>query len=555
MSSYAGIARRLLLLLVTAIACASNSSASVVATAADPTGSNGWRADLNWTELESKLSPSAALIDTSFTDFRDQCIPEFYEERPTNHALIDQPSGMCLPHLLLGWEAGVWMNQLGFGPFMQMKPLDTVMGFEGDDTAPIPVVGDEFTRSLNLPHKVVFPAHASDVLLIILFAKKHKIEISVKNSGHSYSGASSKKNTLLMNMNRFTHYAPGGITDCVAALLGTSVADDLSNQACLLALARGKPGVIRVGGGENYDKVYRAVLAENQALDEYKYHLVGGAVGTVSPMGWTFQGGNAGTMGDRMYGKGVDQVLQVEMVLPNGYHVKFGPTEWEDASAEGFVVPRTKVVSGVCRSNPDEQDEEKWIWGDCPEDFDIDFGDLWFAVNGGGGGTWGVVTSMTLQLQDFLPYNLFLLHFLEDFHFLEECSAISSTFDRFSATYLMTPSLLNVTRERSLACSTPDGPELHCYGEQDVMQAWTIFLELNNSTDDAACLRHVIDSSSDESPKSYPEIILMGDNTRFPGKAQDIPGPMPLGGIFGNFFIPQSWIDESEENIDILVEY
>ena len=65
---------------------------------------------------------------------------------------------------------------------------------------------------------------------------------------------------------------------------------------------------------------------------------------------------------------GVDQVLQVEMVLPNGYHVKFGPTEWEDASAEGFLVPRTKVVSGVCRSNPDELDEEKWIWGVCPED-------------------------------------------------------------------------------------------------------------------------------------------------------------------------------------------
>jgi hypothetical protein len=31
------------------------------------------------------------------------------------------------------------------------------------------------------------------------------------------------------------------------------------------------------------DKTYRAVLAENQAHDEYKYHLVGGAAGTVSP--------------------------------------------------------------------------------------------------------------------------------------------------------------------------------------------------------------------------------------------------------------------------------
>ena len=262
MTSIAGVAR-LIFLLLAAIVCASNSSTSFVAAAAesDPTGSSdgsGWRADLNWSELESKLSPSAALIDTSFTDFRDECIPEFYDESPTNHALIDQPSGMCSPNLLNGWEAGSWMSQMP--PFGQppLKPLDTVTGFESDDddTTPSPLADDESNLRLNLPYKVVFPVNASDVLLIVLFAMKNKLELSVKNSGHSYTSSSSKKNTLLINMNRFTQYAPGGITECVAALLGnnTAVADDLSNQACLLALARGKPGVIRVGGGENYGK-------------------------------------------------------------------------------------------------------------------------------------------------------------------------------------------------------------------------------------------------------------------------------------------------------------
>jgi hypothetical protein len=255
-SNIAGVVRRLLLLVITTIVCASNSSTSFVAAAAesDPIGSVGWRADLNWTELESNLSPSAALIDTSFNDYRDQCVPEFYEESPTNHALIDQPSGMCLPHLLFGWEAGSWMTP--FNPVSPLKPLDTVMGFESDDTdtTPTPAEGDESNRSLNLPYKVVFPSVASDVLHIINFARKDKFELSVKNSGHSFSGASSKKNTLLINMNRFVHYAAGGITECVAALMDAAVADDLSNQACLLALARGKPGVIRVGGGENYGK-------------------------------------------------------------------------------------------------------------------------------------------------------------------------------------------------------------------------------------------------------------------------------------------------------------
>ena len=249
----------------------------------------------------------------------------------------------------------------------------------------------------------------------------------------------------------------------------------------------------------------------------------------------------------------MDQVLQVEMVLPNGYHVKFGPTEWEDASAEGFAVPRTKVVSGVCRSNPDEQDEEKWMWGACPEDFDIDFGDLWFAVRGGGGGTWGVVTSMTLQLHDYLRYNFFELSSSE------ECSAASSDlWPEFVPKYLMAPLLLNATKESSLACggiAAGIGAPFVCYGEveEDFMQAWTNFLELNNSTDYAACVVNIF--ADPESPKSYGE--QMSNNPRFPGKVEDSPAPGPLSNGVGFAFvlIPQSWIDEREENIDTLLKY
>ena len=97
----------------------------------------------------------------------------------------------------------------------------------------------------------------------------------------------------------------------------------------------------------------------------------------------------------------VDQVLHIEMVLPSSHHVRFGPTKWEDASAEGYTVPHTVDVSDLCRSNPEEQAEENWEWDSCPDDFGIDFNDLWYAVRGGGGGTWGVVTSLYLQLHDF----------------------------------------------------------------------------------------------------------------------------------------------------------
>ena len=173
--------------------------------------------------------------------------------------------------------------------------------------------------------------------------------------------------------------------------------------------------------------------------------------------------------------------------------MKFGPTEWEDASAEGFIVPCTKakVVSGVCRSNPDEHDEEKWIWERCPgpEDFGIDFNDLWFAVRGGGGGTWGVVTSVYLQLHDYLPFSPYFFNLLST----EECSAIVPLFAAFKALYISAPSLLNVTKEHSLACACGSRDALNffwCYGEEDVMQAWTRFLDQNNLTDSAnvACL-------------------------------------------------------------------
>eukprot|EP00985_Skeletonema_marinoi_P034247 scaffold43531_cov219-Skeletonema_marinoi.AAC.1 len=91
---------------------------------------------------------------------------------------------------------------------------------------------DPTNPSLNLPSKVLFPVVASDVVAAVNFAKEHGLEISVKNSGHSYQGASSKKNTLLLNMNRYTHYAPTGITNCDTSILGSSstIAEDLSTQ-------------------------------------------------------------------------------------------------------------------------------------------------------------------------------------------------------------------------------------------------------------------------------------------------------------------------------------
>ena len=105
---------------------------------------------------------------------------------------------------------------------------------------------------------------------------------------------------------------------------------------------------------------------------------------TVTTQGWTFAGGLASTTGGRLFGFGSDQVVQVEMVLPKGQLVRFGPSKVKEKEKE-FLYPTAEIISGVCCTNPHENDETKFVWKQCSRD--IKFDDLWFAVLGGGGGT------------------------------------------------------------------------------------------------------------------------------------------------------------------------
>ncbi len=58
-------------------------------------------------------------------------------------------------------------------------------------------------------------------------------------------------------MNKFTTYAPTGVMDCnITADDDSAFQSDLSDQPCRLAKSRGKSGVLRVGGGENFSESY-----------------------------------------------------------------------------------------------------------------------------------------------------------------------------------------------------------------------------------------------------------------------------------------------------------
>jgi FAD/FMN-containing dehydrogenase len=227
--------------------------------------------------------------------------------------LIDQPSGLCLPHFFCAFD------NCNPNPDQTITVADAFsdLPLASDTLSDLDPkfqewIADTENPSYNLPSKVFFPAVANDVVIAVQFAMQHGFEISVKNSGHSFTKASSKKNTLHINMNKFKQYATNdGVVDCDESQdYGES--PDLANQPCMLSLAKNKTALIRVGGGENWDKTYRAVKGANDEQEGgYKYHPVGGAAGTVSPMGWTFLGGLGGTTAARIFGFGLDQVLMV----------------------------------------------------------------------------------------------------------------------------------------------------------------------------------------------------------------------------------------------------
>ena len=280
-------------------------------------------------------------------------------------------------------------------------------------------------------------------------------------------------------------------------------------------------------------------------------------------MGWTFQGGLGGTTGGRLFGFGADQVTQLEMVLPNGHHVKFGPSEWEDE--EGYDVPRTTTVSGMCRSNDEETDEDKWAWEACPDDLNVNFDDLWFAVRGGGGGTWGVIASIHLQLHEYLPLETIQMTFDVSNFSMDQREAFNIAYQNYEIKFLLDPTSINVTEAESNACGCPSGDvKFYCYGKDSAQAfdaAWKRYLYSirQRLEEDAGIPISAIDAAVNSTDFSiiryfndFVETITIPAGP-YAGKALDFPQPdfAPAIEAYLNVIVPKKWI---LQNIDSAVE-
>ena len=178
------------------------------------------------------------------------------------------------------------------------------------------------------------------------------------------------------------------------------------------------------------------------------------------------------------------------MVLPDGRFVRFGPSTW--APAEGDqLYPQTTSVKGYCidEDTADLSDESTWSWVDCTDQYHFD--DLWFAIRGGGGGNYGVITSIYYQLHD-KPGNLQSVDWQGPMASILQDSTISdqdkgtvmSAILRFLFNFLYNPERIGISTEVSNSCSAPDQGALECYNGagKAFLDAWDEYFRVLETT-------------------------------------------------------------------------
>jgi len=177
-----------------------------------------------------------------------------------------------------------------------------------------------------------------DIQAAVNFAAKYNLRLVIKNTGHDFLGRSAAKGSFMI----WTHHMKNITFDQAFTLVNSSVvySDTFTLQA-----------------GVQWSEAYAAAASHNRVL-------VGGlsANSTVgSAGGWLAGGGHS--MLSPTYGLGVDNVLQMTVVIADGTHLTVNEHSYSD---------------------------------------------LFWALRGGGGGTWGVVTSVTYRSHPNTPFSYVL---------------------------------------------------------------------------------------------------------------------------------------------------
>ncbi|KAF4909239.1 FAD-linked oxidoreductase ZEB1 [Colletotrichum fructicola] len=175
------------------------------------------------------------------------------------------------------------------------------------------------------PSYVLNATNVAQIQLAVNFARNLNLRLIVKNKGHDFSGKSAGASALSV----WTHHLQG------IQYLGASFKHGTSGY---------QGPAFKIGSGVTMLDYYDAV-------DKEGLQVVGGIARTIGVGGGYVAGGGNGPL-ISSYGAGADQVLSMEVVLPNGRFVSVDENNYPD---------------------------------------------LFFALRGGGGSTWGIVTSLVIR--------------------------------------------------------------------------------------------------------------------------------------------------------------
>ncbi|HHT0593494.1 TPA: FAD-binding protein [Legionella anisa] len=178
---------------------------------------------------------------------------------------------------------------------------------------------------------VIAVENAQEIAAAVNFARKHRIKLVVKGTGHDYLGRSNAPNSLLIwthNMRQVTihdHFIPTGCSKTHAPVTAVTLA-----------------------AGTRWLEAYKEVTTHHGR------YVQGGGCVTVGAAGGFIQGGGFGSF-SKKFGTGAAGILEAEIITADG----------------------TIRTVNACQNQ-----------------------DLFWALKGGGGGTYGIVSNITLQTHD-----------------------------------------------------------------------------------------------------------------------------------------------------------
>lgn len=189
------------------------------------------------------------------------------------------------------------------------------------------------------PGIIAMVRSVGDIQKALQFSRQHKLRVTIRSSGHDYSGRSTWTNSLNINL------------------------AEMNGIMTNLSSTRNPSGEVKVFSGATMMEVYQQVNAVDRIV-------VGGSAHTVAAGGYTLGGGHSPV--SQTYGYAVDNLLEVKVVLADASVATCTPTQ-----------TLIEYINGSTATHSN--------------------GDLFWALSGGGGGTFGVAVYFVYKLHPSSP--------------------------------------------------------------------------------------------------------------------------------------------------------